>query len=382
MFARMPGIFVNYRRDDAPGVAGRLYDHLAKNFSRHDLFIDVDAIKPGLDFVKQLDTQVSQCDVVLALIGPNWLKAADEQGRQRLHGDKDYVRIEIASALKRDIPVIPVLVDGAHMPSEEELPEDLKSLTRRQALELRHTRFAADAGAIVAALKDGLPKRRKRWPFVLLAACLVAALSLGSAYYFWRWREPSPSLVLTGVYRLSETDSSGNKDPGILAVTDEGFALVLTRWTKGVVGHGVGHLTGGKLAVDWGTSGPTSYIVGAKGIMVGSGTDGSTAETAEPIAFSSIKTASSLEGTYTAEGRNPDGSHYAGVVTISKQQNTYHLSWKVGSSNYEGNGELRGNVLIVNWGDSTPVVYAVCENGRLVGLWNSGQGEETLIPSQ
>jgi hypothetical protein len=84
---RMTGIFINYRRDDAPGVAGRLYDHLAKSFSGRDLFIDVDAIKPGLDFVKQLNTQVSQCDVLLALIGPHWLKAEDEQGAQRLQGD-------------------------------------------------------------------------------------------------------------------------------------------------------------------------------------------------------------------------------------------------------------------------------------------------------
>src|ERR1700688_2228303 len=83
----MAGIFINYRRDDAPGVAGRLYDHLAKSFSRGELFIDVDAMKPGLDFVKQLDTQVSQCDVLLALIGPRWLKAEDEQGAQRLQGD-------------------------------------------------------------------------------------------------------------------------------------------------------------------------------------------------------------------------------------------------------------------------------------------------------
>jgi hypothetical protein len=102
-----PGIFINYRRDDAPGVAGRLYDHLAHGFSRRDLFIDVDAIKPGLDFVKQLDAQVSQCDVLLAVIGPHWLNAADDSGQRRLDSDHDYVRIEIASALKRDIPVIP-----------------------------------------------------------------------------------------------------------------------------------------------------------------------------------------------------------------------------------------------------------------------------------
>jgi hypothetical protein len=169
-----------------------------------------------------------------------WLKAEDKQGAQRLQGDRDYVRIEIAAALKRDIPVIPVLINGADMPVEDELPEDLKSLSRRHALELLHTRFAADADAIAAALKDALPKRKSRWPY-MAAACLVAVLGLGSAFYFWRGPEPSPSLVspslvLTVVYRLSETDSSGNKCPGILAVTNEGFALVLTRWAKGVVG--------------------------------------------------------------------------------------------------------------------------------------------------
>jgi hypothetical protein len=79
----MPGIFINYRRDDAPGVAGRLYDHLARSFSHGEIFIDVDAIKPGLDFVKQLDAQVSQCDVLLAIIGPHWLNAADDKGRRR-----------------------------------------------------------------------------------------------------------------------------------------------------------------------------------------------------------------------------------------------------------------------------------------------------------
>jgi hypothetical protein len=173
----MPGIFINYRRDDAPGVAGRLYDYLSKRFSHRQLFIDVDYIKPGLDFVKQLDAQVSQCDAMLALIGPDWLKAEDERGRRRLHGDKDYVRIELASALKRDIPVIPVLVQGAVMPAEDELPDDIKSLTLRHALELRHTRFASDADAIASALKTALPQRKKKWLLPAAAAvCLVAGI--------------------------------------------------------------------------------------------------------------------------------------------------------------------------------------------------------------
>src|ERR1700693_4323311 len=106
----MAGIFINYRRDDAPGVAGRLFDYLALKYSRSGLFMDVDAMKPGIDFAQQLDTQVSQCRVLLAVIGPRWIDAKDQNGRRRLDSDKDYVRIELASALKRDIPVIPVLV--------------------------------------------------------------------------------------------------------------------------------------------------------------------------------------------------------------------------------------------------------------------------------
>jgi hypothetical protein len=189
----MSGIFINYRRDDAPGVAGRLYDYLAKTFSRRELFIDVDAIKPGFDFVKQLDSQVSQCDIMLALIGPQWLGLEDEHGRRKLYGDKDYVRIEIASALRRDIPVIPVLIHGAKMPAEDELPEDLKSLARRQALELRHTRFASDADAIAASLKAALPKRKKRWAWVFAAAaCLLGVVSAGLLYGWPRVAPPEP----------------------------------------------------------------------------------------------------------------------------------------------------------------------------------------------
>jgi len=179
----MPGIFINYRRDDAAGAAGRLHDHLARSFPRRDLLMDVDAIEPGFDFVTQLETQVSQCDALLALIGPHWLAAEDEQGRRRLQDEKDYVRIEIASALKRGIPVIPVLLDGTPMPSQSELPDDLKSLTRRQALELRHTRFAVDADAIVFALKHRLPKKRKPWVWFLAAACLIVGVGLSSIFY-------------------------------------------------------------------------------------------------------------------------------------------------------------------------------------------------------
>ena len=112
-------IFINYRRDDSIGMAGRLHDRLAQTFGRDKLFMDVDHIPAGVDFVAHLNSQVAACDVVLVVIGPNWLGAKDESGERRLDNPDDFVAIEIAAALARDIRVIPVLVDGARMPKAE-----------------------------------------------------------------------------------------------------------------------------------------------------------------------------------------------------------------------------------------------------------------------
>ena len=178
----MARIFINYRRDDTQGVAGRLFDHLALEYSRSELFMDVDAMKPGLDFIKQLDAQVSQCHVLLAMIGPHWVDARDAAGKRRLDNDKDSVRIELASALRRDIAVIPVLVEGTPMPPEDSLPDDLKPLARRHALELRHTRFNADADAIVQALEQVVPRRRVPW---LLVGGGVAVATIAAVAVLW-----------------------------------------------------------------------------------------------------------------------------------------------------------------------------------------------------
>jgi TIR domain len=145
--------------------------------------MDVDAMKPGMDFVKQLDTQVSQCQVLLAVIGRHWVDAKDHDGQSRLDSDNDYVRIELASALRRDIPVIPVLVDGAAMPSEDSLPDDLKPLVRRHALELRHTRFNADADAIMHALEQLAPPRRFPWQLIVVGT--VVAVGVAGVAVFW-----------------------------------------------------------------------------------------------------------------------------------------------------------------------------------------------------
>ena len=193
----MAGIFINYRRDDAPGVAGRLFDHLATRFSKDDLFMDVDAMKPGVDFAKQLDTQVSQCRVLLAVIGPHWLDAIDKTGARRLDNEKDYVRSELASALKRDIAVIPVLVDGAVMPAEESLSDDLKPLAYRHALELRHSRFSADADAIAHALEAAVPRRRNLPPLIGAAVAAVLVIAAGGVMWAKLKKPAAPPIVQT-----------------------------------------------------------------------------------------------------------------------------------------------------------------------------------------
>src|SRR5438477_4584974 len=119
-------IFINYRRGDSQGSAGRLYDRLLQHFERERIFIDVDAIEPGVDFVVSLDKQVSSCSAFIAVIGPGWLTAKNADDHRRLDEPSDYVRVEIESALKRDIRVIPVLVDGASMPRPSDLPASLE----------------------------------------------------------------------------------------------------------------------------------------------------------------------------------------------------------------------------------------------------------------
>ena len=147
------GIFVAARRQESKDFAGRLYDRLADRFGEGQVFIDVDAIEPGVDFAEAISRAVATCQVLLAVIGPNWLTAADKRGRRQLDNPDDIVRLEIESALARDVRVIPVLAEGAHMPGREELPESLAGLVRRNALFIRYDSFRSDAGRLVTAIE-------------------------------------------------------------------------------------------------------------------------------------------------------------------------------------------------------------------------------------
>lgn len=152
----MSRIFINYRRQDSEGYAGRLYDHLSRHFAAQDIFMDVTSIAPGVDFVQALDEAVAGCDVFLALIGPGWLSATDETGQRRLDQWNDYVRLEIASALRQAKYVIPVLVGQARMPAPDALPEDIAPLARRNAFELGR-QFAADVEQLVGVVRGVVP---------------------------------------------------------------------------------------------------------------------------------------------------------------------------------------------------------------------------------
>jgi formylglycine-generating enzyme required for sulfatase activity len=149
-------IFINYRRGDDPGSAQALFARLEQAFRPEQLFMDIDNIEPGLDFVKVLEEQVAECDALISVIGKGWLDARDEVGARRLDNPNDFVRIEIESALKQGKRVIPVLVGEARIPPANELPEAMKPLAHRQAVRLTHERFRSDAQGLINVLQRAL----------------------------------------------------------------------------------------------------------------------------------------------------------------------------------------------------------------------------------
>jgi SIR2-like domain/TIR domain len=151
------GIFISYRREDTAPYAGRLYDRLVSRFGEGRVFIDIDSIPLGDNFDEVITSKVGSCDVLLALIGDEWLTSADEDGR-RLDNPDDFVRLEIAAAVERNIRVIPILVEGARMPRAKELPPSLMKLARRQALDLSTKRFSSDANLLIMELEKTLTR--------------------------------------------------------------------------------------------------------------------------------------------------------------------------------------------------------------------------------
>ena len=210
---RSANIFINYRREDSAGHAGRLFDALSSHFAGR-LFMDVDTLDPGVDFVEAIEQAVGSCEVLIVVIGREWLTVEDKAGRRRLDDPGDFVRLEVESALARKIRVIPVLVQDAPMPRAEELPASLAKLARRNAIELSDARWAYDADRLARTIQEILKEtpaaapenatpptapvapvvvakttRSRAWPLSIAALVLVAAVVLVS----WAWTRQTPS---------------------------------------------------------------------------------------------------------------------------------------------------------------------------------------------
>jgi TIR domain len=150
-------IFVSYRREDASGHAGRLYDHLADRFGPDKVAMDIDTLQVGVDFGSAIESALASSSVMIAIIGRNWLTVADARGERRLDNPDDFVRMELRAAFHLGLPVIPVLVGGARLPAAEDLPPDIEQLTHWHALEIPDTRWRLGVDQLVAALERLVP---------------------------------------------------------------------------------------------------------------------------------------------------------------------------------------------------------------------------------
>lgn len=149
-----PKVFLSYRRSDSEAFAQMLYYCLTREVDGIQLFRDNDTLQPGMVYSEVIEQNIANCDALVLLIGKKWLKAKDKDGRLRLHDDDDWVRLEIAAALRHDKRIIPCLIDGARMPANEELPQDLQAMTRRHAMELSQKGFERDVRPLVETLQS------------------------------------------------------------------------------------------------------------------------------------------------------------------------------------------------------------------------------------
>ena len=151
-------IFINYRKEDSRWNTQALYNELLKYFPKESIFKDFNTIGLGEDYIESINKALEQCDVLLVIIGKNWVEIKNQKGITRLQDPKDLVRAEIATALKRNIKVIPVLFDNIEMFDEQDLPEDLRPITRRQYISVSDIKFDSDVQKLAEAIKGILGK--------------------------------------------------------------------------------------------------------------------------------------------------------------------------------------------------------------------------------
>jgi len=240
-------IFINYRRQDTAWQAVALYHRLAERFGEDQIFKDVDNIGLGEDFVQKITTEVESCDILLALIGKSWLDLDAGEGR-RIDDPNDFVRIEIEAALKREVLLIPILVDGATMPPAASVPSSIALIARRQALELNPNRFSGDTDELLEVLERTLAEleRSKSVPAdelpVELPPGIDSGLQVGPPDESGNERTPNGS-------RIRAHSSQAESDAGRRKNASEGGAR--RRWIAAAVaglavamaaGAGIGYL--------------------------------------------------------------------------------------------------------------------------------------------
>jgi hypothetical protein len=194
----MSGVFISYRREDSSGYAGRLFDILSVHFGKENTYMDLDTIQGGDNYATVIENKVGQCDALLAVIGDKWLTCTGVDGSRRLDSAHDYVRMEIAKALERGVRVIPVLVGGAKMPHQPDLPEDLRPFALHQAMDLRDAHFHTDADLLMDVLKKTVPNiasrplkvKPNRFAVVGLSVLAVAVIASG---VFWQAKRAAHS---------------------------------------------------------------------------------------------------------------------------------------------------------------------------------------------
>jgi uncharacterized caspase-like protein len=185
--------------------------------------------------------------------------------------------------------------------------------------------------------------------------------------------------AVTGVYRAAGTNPSGSAYRGIAAITPEGDRVRVKWWIGKQVFNGVGEYAGRMLVVNWGAKHPVVYSF-AGDRLDGEWADGTATENLSLFSRSDDGAIVRPQGRYRVSGRNPNGGSYSGTAEVSDRGDRFVFEWKVGGKGYRGIGTLEGNVLTVDWGAATPVVYALADDGSLRGLWGNGNGEDVLTP--
>ncbi|MET0909961.1 MAG: toll/interleukin-1 receptor domain-containing protein [Ilumatobacteraceae bacterium] len=178
-------VFLSYRRDDTAGRAGRIADVFTTRYGARNVFQDVSAAAPGLDFTERVDAAIGNSDVMLVVIGRGWLSSTGDDGGRRIDRPDDFVRREVAAALAADIRVVPVLVDGAELPTAGQLPDELSGMLRRQAVSVRDVSWHQDVDDLIRRLegdeREPLEPRRRRWLLVAgVAVVVIAAAAIAS----------------------------------------------------------------------------------------------------------------------------------------------------------------------------------------------------------